>query len=74
MHTNFLQNIRKLVDLSEGEAILLNNQTTTHQLKKKEHLLLEGKICKQMFFVEKGCSTTHKYPTVWRQKYKYLKK
>jgi len=55
MHINLIQHIRKYIDFSESEAAVFNSYIETHQLKKKELLLTENKVCKSIYFVEKGC-------------------
>ena len=55
MHKNIIQHIRKVVDLSESEVVVFNKYIETNQLKKKELLLQESKVCKYLYFVEKGC-------------------
>ena len=55
MHINIIQHIRKFVDLSETEVVVFNKYVETHQLKKKELILQESKVCKNWYFVEKGC-------------------
>jgi CRP/FNR family transcriptional regulator len=55
MHKNIIQHIRKLVDLSENEVDVFNKYVETHQFKKKEFINQEGSVCKQLYFVEKGC-------------------
>ena len=55
MHKNIIQHIRKFVDLSESEVVVFNKYVETHQLKKKELILQESKVCKYWYFVEKGC-------------------
>jgi len=55
MHKNIIQHIRKFVNLSESEVVTFNKYVEIHQLKKKEFILQESKICKHLYFVEKGC-------------------
>jgi CRP-like cAMP-binding protein len=55
MHINIIQHIRKFVDLSETEVAIFNKYVETRQLKKKELILQESKVCKKWYFVEKGC-------------------
>jgi CRP/FNR family transcriptional regulator, anaerobic regulatory protein len=55
MHKTIIQHIRKLVDVSESEAVVFNKYIETHQFKKKEFILQESKVCKSLYFVEKGC-------------------
>jgi len=55
MHKNIIQHIRKFVDLSESELEVFNKYVETHQLKKKEFLIQERRVCKYLYYVEKGC-------------------
>jgi CRP/FNR family transcriptional regulator, anaerobic regulatory protein len=55
MQKTLIQNIRKVVDLSEGEVVAFNQFVEMHQFKKKEFLNQESSVCKQLYFVEKGC-------------------
>ena len=55
MHKDIIQHLRKVIDLSEREVEIFKSYTETHQFKKKEFLLQEGKVCKSLYFVEKGC-------------------
>jgi CRP-like cAMP-binding protein len=52
---NLVQHIRKFVDLTDSEMLVLNQYVKSHKLKKKAYLLEEGKICRDLYFVEKGC-------------------
>jgi len=55
MHKNIIQHLRKFIDLSESEVVVFNKYVETHQFKKKELIAQEGKVCKYLYFVEKGC-------------------
>jgi len=55
MHINIIQHLRKLIDLSEAEVGVFNKYVETHQFKKKEFITQESKVCKNLYFVEKGC-------------------
>ncbi|MEI6346470.1 MAG: Crp/Fnr family transcriptional regulator [Bacteroidota bacterium] len=55
MHKNIIQHIKNLIDLSESEIEVFNKHTEIIPLKKKEYLLQQGKTCKHLYFVEKGC-------------------
>ncbi len=55
MHRNIIPHIRNFVDLTEQEVSVLNKLAVTHHLRKKEFIHQEGRICRQLFFVEKGC-------------------
>ena len=55
MHISLEQHIRKFCDLGETEVSVLNNCVKYHKFKKKEFLLSEGKVCKDLYFINKGC-------------------
>ena len=55
MHNNIIQHIRQFIDLNEIEAVTINKYLETHQFKKKEFIIQEHRVCKQLYFVEKGC-------------------
>jgi len=55
MYTNFINHIRKYVELDDASIALLINYITPIKLKRKEFLLKEGQVCRSMYFVEKGC-------------------
>ncbi len=55
MEKNLISQIKQIVDLNEREEEVLNNHLETWQLKKKEMILEEGKICRHQYYVEKGC-------------------
>ena len=52
MNKNIIQQVRKIVDLSESEVEIFNKYVTTHQFKKKEFVNLADSVCKQLHFVE----------------------
>ena len=55
MHNHLFRHVRKFLDLSESDELSINSYFNRLHLKKKEFLIQEGKICKDLFFVEKGC-------------------
>jgi CRP/FNR family transcriptional regulator, anaerobic regulatory protein len=55
MYKNLIPHIIKYIDLSESEVLVLNKYVESHQFKKKELILQENKVCKSLFFVQKGC-------------------
>ncbi len=55
MGKNLIQNIRQFIDLNDSEEIIINKYIKTQEYKKKEFLLRPGKVCKNLYFVEKGC-------------------
>jgi CRP-like cAMP-binding protein len=55
MYSDFIDHIRKYVELDAAAVEVLNTYVKTIKLKKKEFLLKEGQICRSLYFVEKGC-------------------
>ncbi len=55
MHKNIIQHIRQHTDLSDSDAIILNKYIEIHQFKKKEFISQESRVCKHLYYVEKGC-------------------
>jgi CRP-like cAMP-binding protein len=55
MYPNFINHIRKYVELDEISAARLNGYITLRKLKRKEFLLKEGQVCRSLYFVERGC-------------------
>lgn len=54
MHLALLKNIRKFIDLSDDDESLFLNLPIV-KVKKKQHLLEEGEICKNLYFIVDGC-------------------
>ena len=55
MHKNIIRHLRQFIDLSENEVVVFNKYVETHQFKKKEFITQESRVCKYLYFVEKGC-------------------
>ena len=55
MPKNITGHIRKHIDLSQSELAIFNKYVEIYQFKKKEFILQESKVCKHLYFVEKGC-------------------
>ena len=55
MHNTIIEHIRKFIDLNEIDAEAIKKYIETSHFKKKEFILREGKICRNLYFVEKGC-------------------
>ncbi len=55
MHNNIIRHIRKFLEINEIEVETVNKYLERHQFKKKEFILQEQKVCKNLYFVEKGC-------------------
>lgn len=51
----FIAHIRKFVSLSDEEVEVLMEYVSAREVKKKEVVMKEGEVCKEMMFVEKGC-------------------
>ncbi len=54
-YPNLIAHIRRYVHLTESEISVIEFYFKPLDLKRKEILLSEGKICTSNFFVEKGC-------------------
>lgn len=54
MKQNIFLHIEQSIYLTDAEQALVNEHLSTIILKKKEHLLEEGNICKDIYFVESG--------------------
>jgi len=55
MFDSIVTHIKKHVSLSKEETDLLLSSIELKELKKKEHLLQEGKVCHENYFVVSGC-------------------
>ena len=55
MHTGLIAHIKKYINLTDGEIIILNQYTRQLEIKKKANLLKEGQVCRTNYFVVKGC-------------------
>ena len=55
MHNTILEHIRRYIDLNEGELLIFKQYTDTLHLKKKEFITREDTVCRNLYFVEKGC-------------------
>jgi CRP-like cAMP-binding protein len=55
MYTNLLGHIRKYVALTDEEGALISSKLKLVSIKKKDFLLVPGKVCKVNYFVSKGC-------------------
>lgn len=55
MNQTLIQQIRKHIDLSDSETLVLNKYLEQTDYKKKEFVLQENTSCKNLYFVEKGC-------------------
>ncbi len=55
MYPNFINHIRKYVELDDASVAILIRYITPLKFEKKELLLVEGQICQSLYFVEKGC-------------------
>ncbi|MGN6567599.1 MAG: Crp/Fnr family transcriptional regulator [Flavipsychrobacter sp.] len=55
MQPHIIQHIAAYADLSDAEIQLLGNYLTSISVAKKEYLLKEGQICRNLYFVERGC-------------------
>ena len=55
MNQNLIQHIRKYINLDDSEILTLNKYVEQINYKKKEFVLQENNVCRNLFFVEKGC-------------------
>ncbi|MFM2388009.1 MAG: hypothetical protein RL660_2766 [Bacteroidota bacterium] len=55
MTQQILTSIKSLVPLNEAEELAFVNMLEVKELKKKEFLLQEGKVCNKVTFVNSGC-------------------
>lgn len=53
-HANFIQNIRKFIDLEDNSIPVLEGFIRSSIIKKNEFLLKEGQVCRLLYFVEKA--------------------
>ncbi|MFV0418084.1 MAG: Crp/Fnr family transcriptional regulator [Dysgonomonas sp.] len=61
MHTSLINHIRQYIQLEEKQLELIYRHFKAISLKKKDHLLNEGQICKYCYFVTKGCLRMYFY-------------
>ena len=52
--------LRDKIDITPQELGLIEQYSTIRHLKKKEHLLQEGEVCRHSGFVVKGCLRTYR--------------
>jgi CRP-like cAMP-binding protein len=52
---NLLYFIKNWADISVQEEQLILNAFEPSSIKKKEHLLTPGKVCKSIYYIKKGC-------------------
>ena len=55
MPKRLIDHILKVTSLNDSELLTLSKYIRTRKFKKKEFLLSEGEICRDLYFVEKGC-------------------
>src|ERR1700750_1777805 len=55
MLSPFIAHINKYVPLNEGDIAIIHQYTKPITVAKKEYLLKEGQLCRNNYFVEKGC-------------------
>ena len=54
-YPGFIAHIRRYVDISNDEVLILEKYLQPMELKRREYLLREGDVCSSNYFVEKGC-------------------
>lgn len=52
---SILTHIRRFVPLNSEEEVLLTSLLEVREVKKKEHVLQAGEICRANYFIAKGC-------------------
>nr|WP_321409948.1 Crp/Fnr family transcriptional regulator [uncultured Carboxylicivirga sp.] len=55
MQISLSSHIKNYVELSETEEQLLAKYIKPLSIRKKEHILSNGQVCRSLYFVEKGC-------------------
>ncbi|MFY0600877.1 MAG: Crp/Fnr family transcriptional regulator [Cyclobacteriaceae bacterium] len=55
MNTSLIDYIRRYIDLSDEECDLFHSFLKPRKIKKKEHLLQAGDICKSRYYISEGC-------------------
>ena len=55
LHTRLFEHLNLTVSLTEADAEKMLQLAKVTQLKKKEHLFMEGQVAKYVGFVNKGC-------------------
>jgi CRP-like cAMP-binding protein len=55
MPNNLTNHIQKFVELTEADVELINSVVTVKQVKKKTYLLEPNHVCRELYFVSKGC-------------------
>ena len=54
-YQGFINHIRRYVELSDDEVLKLEPYLQPMELKRRGYLLHEGEVCRNNYFVEKGC-------------------
>lgn len=60
MYELFFQTLKSKVDVSEDDLSAIKNHLMPKKLRKKQYLLQEGDVCKNVAFVEKGALKSYK--------------
>lgn len=55
MESNLIRHIKQYVNPDENQCNTILEHVTSKTLKNKEYIQEEGEICRNIFFVEKGC-------------------
>ncbi|WP_183561195.1 Crp/Fnr family transcriptional regulator [Mucilaginibacter sp. SP1R1] len=55
MPANLINHIKKFIELTEADAELIQSAVTVKLVKKKAFLLQPDQICRETYFVSKGC-------------------
>ncbi len=54
-YPDFIAHIRRYVELSDQEVKVLEKYVQPVELKRREYLIKEGEVCRNNYFVERGC-------------------
>jgi len=54
-YPGFITHIRRYVELSDDDVLKLEPYIQPMEVKRREYLLREGQVCRDNYFVEKGC-------------------
>ena len=54
MYPNLIRHVRNYVELSDEQAVMLMEHVKPLELKKNDHILSDGQVCRANYFVEEG--------------------
>ncbi len=59
MHQRIIENVTQRIDLTEEEQNLFVGQLQTKNIRRRQYLLQEGDVCRNQYFINKGCLRTY---------------